>query len=49
MSKDTSSGVGRTVLIAGLLTLLISLVRLVGELQHCNPKFFPSEIGRAHV
>lgn len=45
MSKDTSSGVGRTVLIAGLLTLLISLVRLIGELQGWNPKFFPSGPG----
>lgn len=45
MSKDTSSGVGRTILIAGLLTLLISLVRLIGELQGWNPKFFPSGPG----
>lgn len=45
MSKDTTSGVGRTILIAGLLTLLISLVRLVGELQHWSPKFFPAVAG----
>src|SRR5215469_2769997 len=48
MSAETSEGrvsIGKLILVPAVITLVITIVRLVGELQHWNPKFFNPESG----
>jgi hypothetical protein len=48
MSAETSEGrvsIGKLILIPALITLVVTIIRLVGELQHWNPKLFNPEAG----
>jgi hypothetical protein len=48
MSAETSEGsvsIGKLILVPALITLAITIIRLVGELQHWNPKLFNPEAG----
>lgn len=48
MSATTSEGrvsIGKLILIPALITLAITAIRLVGELQHWNPTFFSPKAG----
>lgn len=42
---NSSRGIGSAVLIAGVLTLCVTVLRLVGELQGWNPALFSKEAG----
>ncbi|HWX41204.1 MAG TPA: hypothetical protein VN345_08650 [Blastocatellia bacterium] len=48
MSAETSEGsvsIGKLILIPALITLAITIIRLVGELQHWNPTLFNPSAG----
>ncbi|HJQ22586.1 MAG TPA: hypothetical protein VKA60_01635 [Blastocatellia bacterium] len=40
MSKSPSTSIGKLILIPAVITLVVTLLRLVGELQHWSPKLF---------
>jgi hypothetical protein len=39
------ASIGKWILVTGLITLAITIIRLIGELQHWNPALFSSEAG----
>ena len=45
MSPDASPRLTRLVFVFALITLAVTLLRLVGELQHWSPRFFSREAG----
>lgn len=45
MSPDASPRLTKLVLVPALITLAVTLLRLVGELQHWSPRFFSREAG----
>ncbi len=44
-ASGSNLGVTRLILVPSLMTLAITILRLVGELQHWSPKFFNSSAG----
>ena len=45
MSDDASARPGRLILVPAIITLAVTLLRLVGELQGWSPRFFSKEAG----
>jgi hypothetical protein len=45
MSKSPSISIGKLILIPAVITLAVTLLRLVGELQHWSPRLFNSAAG----
>ena len=45
MSDDASTRPGRLILVPAIITLAVTLLRLVGELQGWSPRFFSKEAG----
>jgi len=45
MSEDASTRPGRLILVPAIITLAVTLLRLVGELQGWSPRFFSKEAG----
>src|SRR5215467_7228433 len=48
MSAETSEGrvsIGKLILIPAVITFAVTIIRLVGEMQHWNPKLFNPEAG----
>ena len=45
MSDDASARPGRLILVPAIITIAVTLLRLVGELQDWSPRFFSKEAG----
>ena len=45
MSEDTSARTGKLILVPALITLAVTILRLVGELQGWSPRLFSREAG----